>query len=470
MQDTFSLQLANFVCEDASSLATEAVHARAKLAILDTLAVAIAGGGDPAVQSLEKSLVPESSCPSPWTGRRYGALDAALLYGMASHMDDYDDVSMLAVCHPSAPVLSALVAAELAGIAAPMRGRDFLTAFATGTEVTIRIGQAMAFRHYELGFHATSTLGVVGAAAALARLVKLDVPTTRHALAIAASMAAGVRKNFGTSVKPLHVGLAASSALRAVMLARAGVDGAAEPFEQNGYFRAYSGGETDCFRAAGLAFGRPFALEEPGFEQKRYPCCYMLHKLIEATLALRRFCGLTLDDVERVKVAMPKGGTKPLIHPFPKTGLNGKFSAPYAVAAALEDGKIDIASFTDEAVWRPALHARLRDIDVVEDTNDVPPGTDLGRMPVTVALTLRDGRELRHTVIAPPGSPEDPMTPQQLRAKWLDCVRHGRPQVHGDLADAWFDRGLALDGEDRVRDWLAPVLSGHAPASRGSNT
>lgn len=463
MQDTLSSKLARFVCEEARTLSTPAVRARARLAILDTLAVTIAGGRDPAVRSLESSLAAANgsdACPSPWTDARYAAPDAALLYGMASHMDDYDDVSMLAICHPSAPVLSALLAAELSGAARePSAGRDFVAAFAAGTDVTIRIGQAMGFRHYELGFHATSTLGVIGAAAALACLMKLDVSATRNALAIAASMAAGVRKNFGTSVKPLHVGLAASSALRAVLLARAGVDGSADAFERGGYLHAYSGGQTDRFPEEGLAFGRPFVLEEPGFEQKRYPCCYMLHKMIEAALALRRAHGIGLHDVERAHVLMPKGGTKPLIHPFPKSGLNGKFSGPYAVAASLADGRIDIASFTDEAVLRADVQARLRDVDVVEDTRDVPPGADLGRMPVTLTLTLRDGRMLQHTVIAPPGSPEDPMTPGQLREKWLDCMRHGRPGVDTGAAGSWFDRGMDLDREDRAGDWLRPVLS-----------
>jgi 2-methylcitrate dehydratase PrpD len=260
------------------------------------------------------------------------------------------------------------------------------------------------------------------------------------------------------------VGLAASSALRAALLARAGVDGAEEAFEQGGYFRAYSGGETDRFPQSQLAFGRPFALDKPGFEQKRYPCCYMVHKMIEGALALRRASGITLDDVARARVLMPSGGTKPLIHPFPQSGLNGKFSGPYAVAASLADGKIDIASFTDEAVGRPAAPARLRDVEVVEETNEVPPGTDLGRMPVTVTLTLRDGRELRHTVIASPGSPEDPMTPAQLRAKWVDCVGHGRPGVNAEVSGSWFDRGMELGREDRVGDWLRAVLSRDVPA------
>lgn len=474
MQETISQKLAHFVCNEAPTLATEAVRERARLAILDTLAVTIAGGRDPAVQSLEASLdgaLATGCCPSPWTGARYNVLDAAVLYGMASHMDDYDDVSMLAVCHPSAPVLSALIAAELGDAAGESsRGRDFVTAFAIGTEVAIRLGQAMGFRHYELGFHATSTLGVVGAAAAIARLMRLDAGATRNALAIAASMAAGVRKNFGTAVKPLHVGLAASNALRAAQLARAGLDGATEAFEQGGYLCAYSGGRTDRFPADGPTFGRPFALEQPGFEQKRYPCCYMLHKIIEAALALHRESGCMLKEVERAHVRMPKGGTKPLIHPYPGSGLNGKFSAPYAVAASLADGRINLASFTDEAVRRSELQAHLRDVEIVEDSQDAPPGSDLGRMPVTLTLTLRDGRVLQRTVVASPGSPEDPLTTPQLRGKWLDCLRHGRPELPSHLAHTWFDQGMDLDREDRTRDWLLRVLSRRGPASRASST
>lgn len=462
MTDTFTCRLAGFVCEQAQALATEPLLHQAQRAMLDTLAVMIAGGSSEGIRRLESALdtgVGSAACPSPWSGRRYAAVDAALLYGMASHMDDYDDVSMLAVCHPSAPVLSALLAAELSLPAESAHcGRDFVTAFATGTEVMIRLGQAMGFRHYELGFHATSTLGVVGSAAAVAKLLQLDVATTGHALAIAASSAGGVRKNFGSMVKPLHVGLAAAGGLRAARLAQAGITGALEAFEAGGYLRAYSGGETDGFPPTGLQFGRPFVLEQPGFEQKRYPCCYMLHKLIEATLALRRESGCSLQDLQHARVQLPKGGSKPLIHPHPQSGMKGKFSAPYVLVASLADGSIDLTRFTDEAVLRPALQARFRDVEVVEDEADVPPGTDLGRMPVTVTLTLRDGRVLQRQVLASPGSPGDPLTLEQLRRKWTDCLRHGRPDVSTAAAGDWFDQGLEISAMASVRPWLDRVL------------
>ncbi len=478
MHYTLTHQLARFVCEEADALAAQPARHQAQCAILDTLAVMIAGGTNEAVRRLEGALdvsAGPGACPSPWTGRAYAAADAALLYGMASHMDDYDDVSMLAVCQPSAPVLSALLAAEmgLGGGAAEMglaggaasSGRDFVTAFAAGTEVTIRLGQAMGFRHYELGFHATATLGVVGAAAAVARLLRLDAAATSHALAIAASMAAGVRKNFGSMVKPLHVGLAAANGLRAARLAQAGLTGAAEAFEDSGYLRAFSGGATDRFPIGALAFGRPFALEQPGFERKRYPCCYMLHKMIEAALRLRRESACTLEDMAHACVRLPKGGTEPLIHPHPRIGLHGKFSAPYAIVAVLADGRIDMTSFTDQAVQRAALQARLRDVEVIEDDVEVPPGTDLGRMPVTLTLTLRDGRVLQHSVLASPGSPEDPLTLAQLRRKWTDCLVHGRPALAETAAGAWFDQGLDLDRQGAIRPWLERIMAPPPPGS-----
>lgn len=437
-----------------SAAVDEAVIAQAVPVVLDTLAVTIAGGVEPGPAALQRALEPEArgrGVPSFWSEAGYRADDAAMLFGMASHVLDYDDVSMLTVCHPSAPVLSALLAALTHEQAS---GRDLLEAFAIGTEVLIRLGQAMGFRHYALGFHATATLGAVGAAAACARLMRLDESRTRHALAIAASMSSGLRKNFGSMVKSLHVGIAAANGQRAVQLAAAGVEGAAEPVEREGFLHAFSGGETDLW-PAGLALGAPFALAEPGFEQKRYPCCYMLHKMIEATLALRREHGLALGDVAAMRVEMPPGGTKPLIHPIPKTGLNGLFSAPYAVAASLADGRIDLRSFTDTAVLRPEIQARLADVTVVEVAGSAQKGSDLGSAPVTVTFRLHDGRTLSRTIIASPGSRQDPLTGQQLEAKWLDCLQRAQPALMREEARALLDEGLSLTSQARIGGWLS---------------
>lgn len=426
--------------------------------VLDTLAVTMAGGAEPAVRALAATLDPHAggdAVPSFWSGDGYRRDDAALLIGMASHVLDYDDVSVLAMCHPSAPVLSALLAT------ADRRrtsGRALLEAFAVGTEVMIRLGQAMGFRHYALGFHATATLGTVGAAAACARLLKLDRRRTGHALAIAASMASGLRANFGSAVKSLHVGIAAANGLKAARLAAGGIEGAADAVDGEGYLHAFSGGQVTAW-PDGLTLGAPFAVVEPGFEQKRYPCCYMLHKIIEATLALRRDSGLGLADVAAMSVDMPSGATKPLIHPYPGSGLNALFSAPYAVVAGLTDGRIDLASFTDEAVARPQVQARLRDVTVAEDDSAPRQGAEVGAAPVTVTLHPAAGEPVSRSVTALPGSAQDPITPAQARAKWTDCLRRASPQADPVAVGRLFDEGRALAEAPDVAGWLGRLAA-----------
>jgi len=426
--------------------------------VLDTLAVTMAGGAEPAVRALAATLVPEAgddAVPSFWTADRYRRDDAALLIGMASHVLDYDDVSVLAMCHPSVPVLSALLAAA---DRRRLSGRALLEAFAIGTEVLIRLGQAMGFRHYALGFHATATLGTVGAAAACARLLGLDREQTGHALSIAASMASGLRANFGSMVKSLHVGIAAGNGLKAARLAAGGIEGAADAFDGEGYLHAFSGGQVTAW-PDGLDLGTPFAIVEPGFEQKRYPCCYMLHKIIEATLALRRDSGLGLDDVRSVSVDMPSGATKPLIHPYPRSGMNALFSAPYAVVAGLTDGRIDLRSFTDGAVGRTEVQGRLRDVTVVED--DAPPkqGAEVGAAPVTVTLHPLAGEPVSRSVTALPGSLQDPITPAQARAKWADCLLRANPGADAAAVDRLFDEGIALADASAVNGWLEELAA-----------
>lgn len=451
-------KIAEFVC---SVEVDEVARTSALRAIVDTVAVTAAGGVEPAVQTFVRSFTPHSDAgvPSLWTSACYRPDDAALIYGMASHILDYDDVSMLATCHPSVPVLSACLCAL------PWReisGRDLADAFSVGTEVMIRHGQAMGFRHYELGFHATATLGVIGAAAAVARLRRLDPMQTTHALAIAASLSSGLRKNFGSMVKSLHVGLAASNGLKAADWAGAGITGAAEVFDHDGFLQAFSGGETDVM-SADVIFGRPFVIAEPGFEQKRYPCCYMLHKMIEATLSLVREAGVGLSDVRSARVETPRGGTKPLIHPFPKTGLNALFSAPYAVVASLLDGRIDLKSFTNDAVLRAEVQSRLHDIEVVEIGDTLTDGDDVGGAPVTVTLKLRDGNSLCRTIHLSPGSQQDPLTTSQLEAKWTDCLRRANPAVSDAVSGRLFAQGLDLAAAPRISDWLLDLRSAVAP-------
>jgi len=446
-------QLADFISTRKADLISADVRSRAARCLLDTLAVSVAGYCDPSVRALEDALCPADGMRTvamPWSPRRYREDDACLVTGMSSHILDYDDVSMLAVCHPSVPVLTALwPLLEETGAS----GRALLDAYVVGTEVLIRSGQAMGFRHYALGFHATATLGTLGAAAACCHMLGLDSRRTAHALAIAASMSAGVRKNFGSMVKSLHVGLAASSGLRAARFAAAGVQGAAEPLEADGWLRAFSGGDCDTW-PDGLVLGRPFAIEAPGFEQKRYPCCYMMHKIIQATLTLKREHGLALEGLRAATIDMCGGASAPLMHPHPKNGLHAKFSGPYAVVGSLLDGRMDLASFRDETVLRPAVQAALGVVSLRESSQAPAQGGDVGSAPVTVTLDYGQGGRYSATVHAMPGSAQDPLTDRDLLEKWRDCLARGLPELGAATVDELFRKGLAMDAQASVQQWL----------------
>ncbi len=431
-------------------------RAAAVPAILDTLAVLAAGSTEPVTLRLATSLSASqhpSATPSFQNGQRYRSDDAALLYGTAAHALDFDDVSMLAICHPSAPVLAALLAA------APwdrLTGPEMCEAHAIGTEVMIRMGQAMGFRHYELGFHSTATLGVFGATAAVARLLRLDPHTTTNALAIAASLASGLQLNFGSMVKPLHVGIAAANAIRAIAWAKAGIEASrGDLFVPGGVLAAFSGGaQVEWPDAVGL--GSPFAIQVPGFERKRYPCCYLLHKIIALGLEAGRE-GIRLDDVAQFRVVMPNGGTRPLIHPCPGSGSEAQFSGPYALLASINDGDINLSSFTDAAVDREFLRARYQDVAIVEVGNTSLNAEEIGAARVTLELTLTDGSSRRYARDAAPGLPGDPMTTSELRAKWIDCFQHVRPDLPTGEAAAFHDNGVAVLASGQLGGWLNSV-------------
>ena len=442
----------------------ERLSALAAAAILDTLAVLAAGSGEDAVGRIASTFWPQQgsrSQPSFDPGIRLRPEDAALLYGTAAHALDLDDVSMLAILHPSAPVVAALLAARPWS---ELTGPDLCDAHVIGTEVMIRTGQAIGFDHYRLGYHATATMGIFGATSAVARLLKLDAETTAAALAIAASLASGLRLNFGSMMKPVHVGIAAANALRAIAWACAGVDATGRDlFGPDGVFEALSGGSQVVW-PDGVELGAPFAIESPGFESKRYPCCYLLHKIIALGAETWR-AGVRLDEIATMRVELPQGGTKPLAHPFPASGAQARFSAPYALIAAIHDGELGFDSFADAAVARPELQARLGDVTVVEVVGAPLTAEQIGAATVRIELVMTDGSIRRLERTAAPGSPADPMSPEDLGDKFVDCVLRGSPGLTQDRA-----RALHVDGANALKSgplesWLQSLWSGLRPAN-----
>lgn len=398
-----------------SAVISDTVMQHARRSWFDTLAASAGGVSERCTQAaLQACTASGSEALHPW--------DIALVLGTASHALDYDDVCMLATCHPSAPPISALLAflPVLSKERADLQWGDILSAYLVGTETTLRLGQWLGFRHYALGFHATGTLGVIGAAAACAHALKLPLGQARAALSIAASSSSGLRANFGTDVKPLHVGFAAAAAVRAVLLAQAGANASDDVWDGAGFLHAYNGGQSPL--PPPWTVGMPWAIESPGFEHKRYPSCYLTHRLIAGITAIRaqqpaRARGLPVQ----IEVEFPRNGLAPLKYPIPGTGLEAKFSGPYCAAAAWVDGNVGLASFSDSAVQRETVRSQMNRVVLRERTED---GERLESAPVHVTVRGPEWTSAMRVDWAP-GSIADPMSRDQLLTKWRDCVANG---------------------------------------------
>jgi 2-methylcitrate dehydratase PrpD len=431
---------------------------KAKKALTDTFAVILAGAGSEVAAPLRKYAAAggTGSCPLLGTGTTAPPEIAALVNGTFGHALDYDDVLSMMPAHPSAVIVAALLA-SLDG--RRIAGRTLIEAYVLGIEVGGKIGLGMTMGHYRRGFHATGTLAIFSALAALAKLHRMDVAATRQAFGIAASSASGLLRNFGTMTKPLHSGLAARGALTAWRLAASGFTAAPDAMEaKSGFFAAYGVAESDpAVTVAGL--GRPFVIDDPGLALKKFPCCYASHRAIDGLLTLRAKLGADAVSVEKVVCRMPPGGMQVLTYPRPATGLEGKFSLHYPLAAALLDGNCTLASFSDEAVRRPAIAQLYDRMEAKEDgacRGDDPQFDKLSsgsRGFVEVEIHLRGGRSDRIRIDKPPGAPSRALTWDDLHTKFVDCAREAGKRVAGNAPLA-YDSLRKLDEIDDMETVL----------------
>lgn len=417
-----SARIARFV---SSAEPPPPARARALSALIDTVGVALAGAGEDATRIVHEVLAAEGSGPCTVIGRRIkaSASAAALANGTAAHALDYDDMCFLSLAHPSAPLLGAVLAT---GELVSASGSALLEAYVVGFELQARLGLVMNPRHYQRGWHCTSTLGTLAAAAAASRLLGLDAPSVAHALGIAASMASGLKENFGSMVKPLHAGLAARNGVLAGMLASGGMT--AQPFALEGPqgLLVAMDAERANLDAACADLGQHWELIETGIAVKLYPSCAATHPALDAVLDLRREHNLTANDVKAVEIEVDSITQTVLIHARPSDGLQAKFSMPFCIAAALTDGAVDIGTFASDSVNHPRIGALLPRIAM-----HVEPELDGLGEPMTqarVRVSLRDGRTLRRVASGARGQPPRPVSESQLDAKFLACARRSLPE------------------------------------------
>ncbi len=393
----------------------------AKAGILDTVGVTLAGA-DQDCARMSAAALGIAAAPGPCLvfggERRVDPLSAALINGTAAHALDYDDCNNSMGGHPSAPILPALFAL---GEQHGKNGRDVLTAYIAGFEVEAKIGRAVNLHHYEKGWHPTATMGVFGSAAACAKLLGLDAQRTATALSIAASFSSGVKSNFGSMVKPLHVGHCSRNGIYASLLAREGFSSGADVFEhKQGFLNVFNGpGNYDVARMFD-AWGEPYDVVKPGIGFKQYPCCASTHPGIDCMLELHKKHALRADQVEMIESWTHRRRLEHTNRPNPRSALDAKFSVQYTLARALIHGFVSIDHFEGDNWKDPAANALLKKVKAAIYTDaQFPPDNHFG---AEVRVTLKDGRVVSTKVDQAYGRNSSvPLTPEMLKTKFFDC-------------------------------------------------
>ncbi len=347
----------------AAALPPPPARAAAARALLDTVGVTLAGAAEPAARIVQRVVSQDGAGPCRLLGTALSAsaANAALANGTAAHALDYDDMCFVSLAHPSAPlVAAALAAAEVAGAS----GRALLDAYVIGFELEGRLGRAMNPRHYQRGWHCTSTLGTIGAAAAASRLLGLDAIAANHALAIAASEASGLKENFGTMVKPLHAGLAARNGVVAALLAGAGMTASGAAIDGPQGFLAAFDSEQPSLEAVAADLGERWEILDTGITVKLYPSCAGTHPTLDALLDLQRREPFGAGEVEAIEIGVDPIVPTILLYDRPSSGLEGKFSMPFCAAAAIVRGRVGMETFDAAALHDPeilSLQSRVTD-------------------------------------------------------------------------------------------------------------
>ena len=433
------------------------VVTRARFLLLDLVGNIVRARHDaestPALLSAVRALgYGDGTCFVFGDTRRYTPPGAALLNGALAHSLDFDDTHAAGTLHPGAPVIPAAIAAgEMVGAS----GADVLAAIVAGYEVTCRVALALpAGDHYQRGYHPTATCGVFGAAAAAARVFGLDAAGIESALGIALSQSAGSLEFLvnGAWTKRFQVGWAAQSGLVAATLARDGFKGAADALDgRHGFLSTYAPNPVP--ERAVQDLGTVFELMATAV--KPYPSCRYGHAGIDAMLALRAEHGFDPALVERITYGTSKAGMLLVGAPAakkadPQNVVDGQFSGPFVLSAALATGRMDWDSYA--GLQDPAIRALLPRVVCEQDAEIEAefPTNMSGKVTVLAA-----GRSYSRTVVVPKGEPSNFLTEAELRAKFAGLTEAvlGRAGSAA-LADAvlGIDRAANVSGLARVAE------------------
>ena len=331
--------------------------------------------------------------------------NAALINGISSHTYDFDDTHLKTIIHPAGPVASSAYAlAEFKGLS----GRDLIDALVIGIEVSCRVGNAIYPDHYDRGWHITGSTGMLGSAAACARLLSLSVDQTQMALGIAASQPVGLREQFGTMTKPFHPGAAAKAGLMSALFAKHGFTASTRALEApRGLMQVFS--DKCDWKEITERLGETWEIALNAY--KPFACGIVIHPSIDGCVQFKAQ-GILPEQVQSITV-----GVHPLVLELtgkktPKTGLEGKFSVYHSCAVGLIYGQAGEHEYTDQVVNDPKVIALRDKVQAIVDESMPEDAADL-------ELVTVDGKRHQIKVAHAVGSLEKPMTESQLKAKFV---------------------------------------------------
>ncbi|KAK4499744.1 hypothetical protein PRZ48_007930 [Zasmidium cellare] len=364
-----------------------------------------------------------------------------MINGVASHVVDYDDI--VEGSHPSVTLVSAILAL---GEELGSSGRDIIDAYIAGFETHQRFMKALFPHHYNNGWHPTATMGTFASAAACARLLKFDVLQTATTLSVAASMASGIKANFGTMLKSFHVGQCGRNGLLAALLVKDGFDANLSALEHKaGFFQAYDGLENVNPDALVNDWPKQLAISRGPWALKPYPCCGSTHTAIRCALKLHKDHGheLDLSQIRSIKITVHEDRIPHTNNQYPKTPLESKFSIQYATVRVLVSGVVRMAHFEGTA-YNDDIVQSLLPVTTVQAR---PPSQDRGIREIcagSVKVTLQDGKVLLS--ILGPGS-ADPLSEDELWEKFSDCASGS---LDRDISRQLFDTLLNLPQQESL--------------------
>ncbi|HEY6259549.1 MAG TPA: MmgE/PrpD family protein [Xanthobacteraceae bacterium] len=418
---------------------------RARVGITDTVGVMLAGSRQEVSAILCDMVRHEGSAPSAsivGQSLRASPQLAALANGVAAHAMDYD-FTYVAGQAASAVLPAVLPLAETTG-ASPA---ETMAAFIIGCEVAARVGRSNFLASSVGGWHTTGMVGVIAAAAASARLLKVPLAQIPNVIGISASLASGISVNFGTMSKPLHSGNAARNGVMAALLGGHGFTAQPNALEgHSGYFEDFGRNLTVTFEPF-QDLGQRYDLLVLGYDLKAYPCGGLAHTSIEAALALRERLASRLSEITSIHCSVTRNAGQRAGLQYPQSVENAKFSLAYMVAYSFVHGIPKIGAFTEEAIRDERVKALAKTVSATVDPA-LGPGTR--ESPAILKVTLANGETFEQRVDNQTGSIQKPMTQAQIEGKFLDCAAQS---VDADVARKILAVLNALPGRPSLDDF-----------------